>query len=203
MTSFILATKVGMTQIFNEDGAVVPVTVLEVEPNVVTQVKDSDKDGYKAVQVGTKTKNHLSRALAGHLKDLGNVRFLKEFKISDDVSLNRGDKIELSTFAAGDKVKVTGVSKGKGFAGGMKRHGFHGMPSSHGHKAVKRHIGSIGQRFPQHTLKGKRMAGHMGSVNVSVRGLKVAKIDLENGLMAVTGAVPGNRGSLVAVVKIS
>lgn len=192
-----------MTQIFNEDGAVVPVTVLEVAPNVVTQVKNSEKDGYKAVQVGTKTKKHLSKALVGHLKDLGNLRFLREFKVADDVSMNRGDKIELSTFAAGDKIKVTGISKGKGFAGGMKRHGFHGMPSSHGHKAVKRHIGSIGQRFPQHTLKGKRMAGHMGSVNVSVRGLKVAKIDVENGLMAVTGAVPGNRGGLVIVTKIS
>lgn len=203
MTSFILATKVGMTQIFNEDGAVVPVTVLEVAPNVITQVKNSDKDGYKAVQVGTKIKKHLSKALAGHLKDLGNLRFLREFKVSDDFSMNRGDKIELSTFAPGDKVKVTGISKGKGFAGGMKRHGFHGMPSSHGHKAVKRHIGSIGQRFPQHTLKGKRMAGHMGSVNVSVRGLKVAKIDAENGLMAVTGAVPGNRGGLLMVTKIS
>ena len=202
MTSFILATKVGMTQIFSQDGAVVPVTVLEVAPNIVTQVKNSDKDGYKAVQVGTKTKKHLSKALTGHLKDLGNLRFLREFRVPEDFSMNRGDTLDLNTFAPGDKVKVTGISKGKGFAGAMKRHGFHGMPSSHGHKAVKRHIGSIGQRFPQHTLKGKRMAGHMGHENVSVRGLKVAQIDTEHGLMAVTGAVPGNRGGLVVVVKI-
>ncbi len=202
MTSFILATKVGMTQIFSQDGAVVPVTVLEVAPNIVTQVKNSDKDGYKAVQVGTKTKKHLSKALTGHLKDLGNLRFLREFRVPEEFSMNRGDTLDLNTFAPGDKVKVTGISKGKGFAGAMKRHGFHGMPSSHGHKAVKRHIGSIGQRFPQHTLKGKRMAGHMGHENVSVRGLKVAQIDTEHGLMAVTGAVPGNRGGLVVVVKI-
>jgi large subunit ribosomal protein L3 len=202
MTSFILATKVGMTQIFSQDGAVIPVTVLEVAPQIVTQVKSSDKDGYKAVQVGTKTKKHLSKALTGHLKDLGNLRFLREFRVPEDFSMNRGDTLDLNTFAPGDKVKVTGISKGKGFAGAMKRHGFHGMPSSHGHKAVKRHIGSIGQRFPQHTLKGKRMAGHMGHENVSVRGLKVAQIDTEHGLMAVTGAVPGNRGGLVVVVKI-
>lgn len=201
--SFILATKVGMTQIFSEDGAVVPVTVLEVAPNVVTQVKTKDKDGYSAVQLGSGTRRHLAKPQVGHLKELGALRHLREFRVADDATLKRGDAIGLDTFAAGDRIKVSGVSKGTGFTGAMKRHGFSGMPSSHGHKAVKRHIGSIGQRFPQHTLKGKRMAGRSGNANVSVRGLRVVRIDAEHGLMAVTGAVPGIRGGLVSVVKIS
>lgn len=184
---FILGKKLGMSQVYGEDGNVIPVTVIEVEPNLVVKIKSKDKDGYEAVQVGIqKTKKKKS---------------LKEFKGLKlaDKELNVGDKIDASVFTPGDVVKVTGVSKGKGFQGVMKRHGFHGMPHSHGHHHVARHGGSIGQRFPQHTLKGMRMAGRMGGVKSTVRGLKVITVDTENNLIAVKGAVPGNKNSLVMV----
>jgi len=185
---FILGKKLGMSQIFNEDGAVVPVTIIEAEPNVVTQIKTKEKDGYEAVQLEHGTKN----------------KKRKEFRVREVPSSkfqvpSSGDKVDVSIFAEGDTVKVSGISKGKGFAGVMKRHGFHGMPFSHGHHHVTRHGGSIGQRFPQHTLKGMRMAGRMGGVKATTRGLKIMKIDAENNLIAIKGAVPGNRGGLVIV----
>ena len=130
---------------------------------------------------------------------------MREFKITElnEQPLKEGDKLDVSVFESGDMVRVSGVTKGKGFAGAVKRHGFSGMPSSHGHKSVKRHIGSIGQRFPQHTLKGKRMAGHMGNVNFTVRGLMIARIDNDNQIIAIRGAVPGNAGGLVKIESIS
>lgn len=190
-----------MSQLHDEKGKVIPVTVVEVEPNVIVQVKSKEKDGYQAVQVGTGKQSKATKAKTGHLKGLGNFRFLREYK---DVSINGqelkvGDSLDISMFVPGDTVKISGISKGKGFAGAVKRHGFAGMPSSHGHKASKRHIGSIGQRFPQHTLKGKRMAGHMGNERVTTRGLKVITVDTENRLLAVRGAVPGNNGGLVEI----
>jgi large subunit ribosomal protein L3 len=196
---FIIGKKLGMSQVFEEDGKVVPVTVVEIEPNVVVQVRTKDKDGYEAVQIGTGTKKakNINKPQRGHLKELGNFKHLKE--IRGDNEMKVGDKIDSSVFAVGDKVKVTGVSKGKGFAGVMKRHGFHGMPHSHGHHHVARHAGSIGQRFPQHTLKGMRMAGRMGHDQVTTRGLKIVRVDVENGLLAVKGAVPGNRGQLLII----
>ena len=201
---FILGKKIGMTQVFEEDGKVVPVTVVEVGPNVVVQVRTKEKDGYEAVQVGTGTKKakNINKPTRGHLKDLGTFRYLKEVKTiksSEDQEFKVGDKIDASVFAIGDKIKVTGISKGKGFQGVMKRHGFHGMPHSHGHHHVARHAGSIGQRFPQHTLKGMRMAGRMGHDQVTTRGLKIVRVDVENGLLAVKGAVPGNRGHLLLI----
>ena len=201
MSKFILGKKVGMSQIFGDKGQVIPVTVIEVEPNVIVQLKTSASDGYEAVQVGTGAKKHLSKALKGHFKDLGNFRFVREFAglKSDDKDLKVGDVLEVSLFQPGDKVKVTSTSKGKGFAGAVKRHGFHGMPASHGHRSVQRHIGSIGQRFPQHTLKGKRMAGRMGAEQVTTRGLSVVSVDVENKILALKGAVPGNRGELVKI----
>lgn len=203
MTKFILGKKLGMSQVYGEGGNVIPVTLIEVEPNVVVQVKTKDKDGYEAIQVGTgtsKSKN-IKKPQKGHMKNLGQFKRLKEFrglKMGDN-ELKVGDKIDASVFAPGDNVKVVGTSKGKGFAGAMKRHGFHGAPASHGHKHVKRHVGSIGQRFPQHTLRGMRMAGRMGASKSTIRGLKVVSVDVENGLLAVKGAVPGNKGSLVIV----
>ena len=199
---FILGRKLGMSQIFNEDGTVIPVTVIEAEPNTVTQIKTKEKDGYEAVQVG-----------AGLKKKTNKPRFSKEFNLENkgkkargkasttlgDLQLAVGQKIDLSIFSEGDLVKVSGLSKGKGFAGVMKRHNFSGMPFSHGHHHVARHGGSIGQRFPQHTLKGMRMAGRMGGVKRTTRGLKIVKIDTENNLIAVKGAVPGNKGGLVIV----
>ncbi|OGM98421.1 MAG: 50S ribosomal protein L3 [Candidatus Yanofskybacteria bacterium RIFCSPLOWO2_01_FULL_41_34] len=205
---FILGKKLGMTQVFEEDGKVVPVTVVEIESNVVTQVRTKDKDGYEAVQVGTGTKKikNINKPQRGHFRNLGNFQHLKEFRIggkvglpAEAVSAKVGDKLDVSIFAIGDKVKITGMSKGKGFQGVMKRHGFSGMPHSHGHHHVARHGGSIGQRFPQHTLKGMRMAGRMGSDKVTTRGLQIVRVDAKNGLLAVKGAVPGNRGQLLII----
>ena len=196
---FILGKKLGMTQVFEEDGKVVPVTVVEVEPNVVVQVRTKEQDGYEAVQVGTGTRKakNIKKPQKGHFKDLGNFKYLKEVRGSQELKV--GDKLDVSVFAVGDKIKVTGISKGKGFAGVMKRHNFSGMPHSHGHHHVARHAGSIGQRFPQHTLKGMRMAGRMGTDRVTTRGLKIVRVDIENGLLAVKGAVPGNRGQLLII----
>lgn len=198
--AFIVGTKLGMSQIYGDNGSVIPITVIEVDPNVVIQVKSEDKDSYKAVQVGSGTKKLIKKPQAGHFKDLGKFRTVKEFRnFKEGESYKPGDKIDVSIFEIGDLVKVTGISKGKGFSGAVKRHGFSGMPSSHGHKAVKRHVGSIGQRFPQHTLKGMRMAGRMGGVKSTTRGLKVVKIDKDNNLIAVKGAVPGNNGGTVMI----
>ena len=186
MAKFILGKKLGMSQVFGEDGNVTPVTVIEVEPNDVVRIKTKEKDGYEAVQVGVKKKKKIS---------------LKEFKSlkSGDAELKVGDKIDASVFLPGDIVKVTGITKGKGYAGVMKRHGFSGMPHSHGHHHVARHGGSIGQRFPQHTLKGMRMSGRMGGRKSTTRGLKVITVDAENNLIAVKGAVPGNRNGMVII----
>jgi large subunit ribosomal protein L3 len=197
--AFILGKKLGMSQVFEEDGKVVPVTVVEIEPNIVTQIRSKDKDGYEAVQVGTgarKAKN-INKPQKGHFKDLGSFMHVKEVRGGNELKV--GDKLDASVFAVGDKVRVTGVSKGKGFQGVMKRHGFSGMPHSHGHHHVARHGGSIGQRFPQHTLPGMRMAGRMGTDKVTTRGLKIVRVDIENGLLAVKGAVPGNRGQLLII----
>ena len=201
MAKFIIGTKLGMSQIFAENGDMIPVTVIEAEPNTVVQVKTKEKDNYEAVQLGMGTKKKVSKAQKGHTKELGNFKVLKEFSglKSGDNDLKVGDKIDVALFAPGDIVKVTGLAKGKGFQGVVKRHGFHGMPASHGHHSVMRHAGSIGQRFPQHTLKGMRMAGRMGAGKATTRGLKVVSVDLENGLIAVKGAVPGNKGGLVII----
>lgn len=201
MAKFLLGEKLGMTQVFEDDGTVVPVTVIKVEPNTVVQVKGKDKDGYEAVQIGSGFKRKTTKPMKGHLKDLGNLRFLKEYRslTINDSEVKRGDKLDVSMFVPGDIVKVSGLSKGKGFAGVMKRHGFSGMPHSHGHHHVARHGGSIGQRFPQHTLKGMRMAGRTGGVKKTTRGLKVVRVDVESGLLAVRGAVPGNKGGHLVI----
>ncbi len=198
--TYILARKIGMTQIFQDDGKVIPLTMLEAGPITVTQIKDKEKNGYEAVQVGFGNKRRLSKAQKGHTKGLSDVSYLREFKF--DENLKRGDVIDVSVFELGQKVKVSTISKGRGFQGAVKRHGFHGMPASHGHHHVLRHVGSIGQRFPQHTLRGTRMAGRMGGVRVTTRGLKVVMIDKTKNLIGLKGAVPGRRGSLVEIVSI-
>lgn len=201
MAKFLLGEKLGMTQVFEDDGTVIPVTVLKVEPNVVVQVKTKEKDGYEAVQVGAGHKKKVTKPLKGHFKELGNLRFLKEHRSStlNEQEVKAGDKFDVSMFVPGDIVKVSGLSKGKGFAGVVKRHGFSGMPASHGAHSVLRHAGSIGQRFPQHTLKGMRMAGRTGGVKKTTRGLKVVRVDVENGLLALRGAVPGNKGGFLII----
>lgn len=196
---FILGKKIGMSQLFKEDGSVVPVTVVQVEPNTVVQIKTKDKDGYEAVQVGIGQTRNLTKPEKGQRQKLGDFAILKEFRTSGE--FNQGDKIDTSVFAEGDIVKVTGTGKGKGFQGVVKRHGFSGMPASHGAHSVLRHAGSIGQRFPQHTLKGMRMAGRMGGTKRTTRGLEVMKVDAEHGLLAIKGAVPGNNGSIIEIVS--
>jgi len=190
-----------MTRIFKEDGEVVPVTVIEAGPITVTQIKTEEKDGYKAVQIGFGKDKKPNKPKTSHLKGLEPLKYLVETKALGDK--NRGDVVDVSSFNTGDIVKVSGIAKGKGFQGVVKRHGFHGMPASHGHHHVLRHPGSIGQRFPQHTLKGMRMAGRMGGKRQTTRGLEVVSINKENNLMMVKGAVPGRKGALLEIISNS
>ncbi len=197
-----------MTRIFQEDGRVIPVTLIEAGPITVTQIRTKEKDGYESVQVGYAKEKKSNKAKSGHLKDLESKKYLKEFKIlkakvgEEEKNLVRGDILDVSVFDVGDTVKISGIAKGRGFQGAVKRHGFHGMPASHGHHHVMRHVGSIGQRFPQHTLKGMRMAGRMGGKRVTTRGLKVAAVDKENNFLAIKGAVPGRRSTILEIVKL-
>ena len=201
---FILGKKLGMTQIFKEDKAI-PVTLIESGSNFVIQAKTNDKDGYSAVQIGfgTRKEKNIKKPQRGHLAkvlsqkpETRSLRFLKEFRI-DSTELKSGDQIDVSTFTVGDKVSAIAISKGKGFQGVVKRHGFHGGPKSHGQKDRHRAPGSIGASFPEHVFKGMRMAGRMGSDRVTVKNLEVVEIDAENNLIALKGAVPGRRGTLV------
>ncbi|MEK7669221.1 MAG: 50S ribosomal protein L3, partial [Patescibacteria group bacterium] len=200
---FILAKKVNMTQIFKEDGKVQPATILSAQPITVSQVKTKEKDGYTAVQIGTgsRREKNISKPVRGHLKDVGNLAVLKEFKMADVSAFNKGDKISLKTFAVGDSINVSAISKGKGFQGVVKRHGFHGGPRSHGQKHSEREPGSIGGggRSGGKVIKGMRMAGRTGSDRITVKNLKVIGIDQENNIMLVSGAVPGRRGTLVEI----
>lgn len=197
----ILAKKIGMTRVFNNDGSVVPVTVLQSGPCTVTFVRPLE-GGKTNVQLGfqeTKEK-HLSKPRRGHLKDLPLLRTLREFRLPEGGEApKRGDQITAAVFSVGDRVRVSGISKGKGFAGVMKRHGFKGGPASHGTKHTLRAPGSIGTRFPQLVVKGRRMAGRMGGERVSVHGLTVVDVIPEENLLAVKGAVPGHRGTLLEV----
>jgi large subunit ribosomal protein L3 len=197
MSKFILAEKLNMTQIFAADGKVVPVTVLKAGPVKVTQVRTQEKDKYQAVQVGFGKKKKATKASAGHTKELGNFATLMEFRVDDSSVYSRGQEIKVDTFALGDLVKATAEMKGRGFAGPIKRHGFHGAPASHGHDHP-RAVGAIGGRFPQHVRKGKRMAGHMAGVR-TVKNLEVVDIDVKRNLIAVKGAVPGANGGLVRI----
>ncbi|MBI3627704.1 MAG: 50S ribosomal protein L3 [Candidatus Sungbacteria bacterium] len=195
---FILGEKLGMTQIFDKNGNVVPVTLVHASPNVVAQIKTKDRDGYAAVQVGRGSAKRVSKSVAGHLKDLGAVRTLREYR-DNDSKLERGALINVSIFAAGEKVKVTGISKSKGFQGVVKRHGFHGAPATHGTKHAHREPGSIGATWPQRVIKGMRMAGRMGGATISVRNIEVAMVDAEKEIIALKGAVPGRPGTVLAI----
>lgn len=197
MGKFILGQKIGMSQIFDKEGEVIPVSVIEAGPCVVIQIKSSENDGYQAVQIGFGTRKKISKPLAGHLKNLGKFRHLREFKGVADLKV--GDKIGVGIFQEGDRVKVSGVSKGKGFQGVVKRHGFSGGMASHGNKDRLRAPGSIGTSFPEHVRKGRRMAGRMGFDRVSVKDVKIVKVDQENNILAVKGAVPGRRGTLLEI----
>lgn len=200
----ILGTKLGMSQIFDQDGTVTPVTLVVCAPNVVTQVKSSDRDGYSAVQLGAGTKKNLSKPIAGHVKGLGTIRWLREFSVvGEDASAHkRGDAINVSAFSEKDLVRVTAISKGKGFQGVVKRHGFHGAPQTHGTKNTQRAPGSIGSSFPQHVRKGKRMGGRMGGDQVT-RRMHVVKVDAKNNFLLLDGSVPGPKGGLVQIRAVS
>lgn len=201
MKKAIMATKVGMTQIFNEDGALIPVTVLQAGPCPVVQIKTADKDGYDAVQVGfgdirealvnKPKKGHFAKA------NVANKRFLKEFRFEDAASYELGQEIKADIFAAGDRIDASGISKGKGFAGAIKRFGLSRGPMGHGSK-YHRHAGSNGPATtPGRVFKGKHMPGQMGHVKVTVQNLEVVRVDAENNMILVKGAVPGAKKSLV------
>ena len=211
MISGIIGRKMGMTQIFAEDGTVTPVTVIKAGPCVVIQTKSAaGRDGYNAVQLGlveekpVRLKN-VTKPLRGHFEITGGgvppTRILKEIRLSDAPEASVGDQVKVDVFADGDKIEVVGRSKGRGFAGTIKRHNFSRGPDSHGSMNVRR-PGSIGQSaYPSRVIKGTRSSGHMGDDRVTVKGLTVAKVDVDNNLLMVRGAVPGANGSLVIVKK--
>ena len=203
MKKAILATKVGMTQIFNEDGVLTPVTVLQAGPCVVTQVKTEDNDGYKAVQVGfvDKREKLVNKPMKGHFDKAGvsYKRYVREFKFENAEEYAVAQEIKADIFTAGDKIDATAISKGKGFQGAIKRNGQHRGPMAHGSK-FHRHQGSNGAcSDPSKVFKGKGMPGHMGHKQITVQNLEIVKVDVENNLLLVKGAVPGPKKALVTV----
>lgn len=204
MKKGIIGKKIGMTQVFDENGNVVPVTVIQAGPCTVVQKKTVEKDGYSAIQLGyadMKEKN-VTKPMKGHFEKAGVTakKVLKEFRIEDAESINVGDVIGVDTFEIGSGVDVTGISKGKGFAGTIKRYNGHRTPMTHGGGPVHRHAGSMGAcSSPSRIYKGKKMPGHMGAVKVTVQNLDVIKVDAENNLLVVKGAIPGPKGSIVTV----
>ncbi len=206
---FILGKKLEMSQIFDERGNVVPVTLVEAGPCFVTQIKNKEKDGYEAVQIGFGQAKRVNKPRAGHLAktknqkpETKNLKYLREFRIDDVEKFKLGDQVSTDVFQEGDVVKVSGTSFGRGFTGVVKRHGFHGGPASHGQKHSLRAPGSIGATFPERVPKGRRMAGRMGNERVTVRNLKIARVDAENNILAIKGAVPGKRGMLLEISSI-
>ena len=196
----LITRKIGMTSTIAEDGAVQAVTLLSVDPNVITQLKTAENDGYLAVQVGTEKAKKLGKAQAGHFKaSKATPKVVREFRIDEITEdLKLGEQLNVDTFEVGDQVHVTATSKGKGWAGTIKRHNFHRGRKTHGGGSYRR-PGSIGSMYPQKIFKGKKMAGQMGHTQVTVRGLKVALVDNEHNLIGVTGAVPGARKGIVIV----
>lgn len=213
--SFILGLKKNMSQVFDEDGSVIPVTLIEAGPAIITQIKTKEKDGYDAVQVGfgQKSDRQLNKPQKGHFsaatkamadkKGFGNFKYLKEFRINtnDENIYKVGDKITADVFKEGDDVEVAGTSKGKGFQGVVKRHGFHGGPRTHGQKHSEREGGSIGATGPQKVSKGKKMPGKMGGDRVRLKGLRIVKVEKDKNILAISGAVPGSRGTLLEIVS--
>ncbi len=197
----LLGTKIGMTQIISEDGKAVPVTLIQAGPVTVTQVKSVEKDGYNAVQVGFDSGKNLSKAVTGHLKTSGATpKYIREFRVDElPEDLLVGSTIDVNTFAVGDVVDATGTSKGKGFAGTIKRHNYNRQRKTHGGKGDTRKVGSIGSMYPQKVFKGKTMAGRMGHDRVTVKNLVVAYVDAQNNLIGLKGAVPGPKKGLIII----
>lgn len=205
--SVLIGKKLGMSKLFDDQGRNIPVTILNVGPCYVTQIKRKERDGYKAIQLGFLPKRDklITKPLLGHFKKAGvsPLRVLKEFRNFElDESIKVGAELKVDLFSVGDFVTVTGTSKGKGFAGGVKRHGFHGGPKSHGQSDRLRAPGSIGQSsFPSRVFKGIKMAGRMGGDKVTVKNLKVVKVDPDNNILIVKGAVPGSNQGVVFIKK--
>ncbi len=206
MSIGVVGRKAGMTRIFNEDGVSIPVTVIEVEPNRVTQVKTPERDGYRAIQVttGSRRASRVNKPAAGHFAKAGVAagRGLWEFRLADGEGeeLEAGAEIKVDIFADGQKVDVTGISIGKGFAGTIKRHNFRGKDATHGNSLSHRTPGSIGQnQSPGKVFKGKKMAGHMGNRRTTIQNLEIVRVDVERNLLLVKGAVPGSKGGDVIV----
>jgi len=202
MAEGLLGKKLGMTQIFNEKGEIIPVTVMEVGPCFVTQVKSPDKDGYSAIQLGFGEARRLNKPQRGHLKQLPPLKYLREVRTSNIANYHVGQKLNLSLFKVGDLVDVSGISKGKGHAGVVKRHHFRGGPKTHGQSDRLRRPGASGATTtPGRVLKGLRMAGQLGNQKTTVLNLEVVSVDQERNLLAVKGAVPGATGGIVFVRK--
>ena len=198
--NFILGKKLRMTQIFTEDGKLVPVTEISAEPNVILRIKSKEKDGYEAVVLAYDEKKKVKKSLSGIFKNFGKFRYIKEFRTDDQkISLKPGDKIGLNSFNICDKVKASSISKGKGFQGVVKRYGFHGVDKSHGNKDQLRATGSIGATGPAHVFKGQKMPGRMGNQQISVSNLEIMKIDLDKNLLYLKGSIPGGRNALVFI----
>ena len=194
----LLGTKLGMTQLLAEDGRAVPVTLIQAGPVTVTQVKTVETDGYNAVQIAYGEGKNLSKAVAGHVKAAKvTPKFLREVRVDEPVEAKVGDSFDVSVFAIGDTVDATGISKGKGFAGTVKRHNFNTSKKTHGGNGNVRKPGSIGSMYPQKVFKGKKMSGRMGAEQVTVKNLEIAYVDPETNLIGVRGAVPGPRKGLI------
>lgn len=196
---FILGKKIGMSQIFDASGNVIPVTLIRATPVTAVHIKTREKDGYDAVQfgAGSRKEKNVKKPQKGHMKELGFFEVLREAKGFGGAE--RGAKMNVSQFSEGDTVAVSGISKAKGFQGVVKRHGFHGAPATHGTKHAHREPGSIGPTWPQRVIKGRRMAGRMGGERITLKNAKIAKVDAENNVLAIKGAVPGRRGTLIEI----
>ena len=198
----IIGTKIGMTQIIGEDGIVTPVTILQAGPATVTQIKTVETDGYNAVQLGFGQSKNLSKSVSAHVKKAGkefSPKVLKEFRVEKEPEVKLGDVLTVESFNLGDKVTVTGTSKGKGFAGTVKRWNFNESRNTHGFKGNSRRVGSIGSMYPQKVFIGKKMPGRMGHDRVTVKNLEIAYIDKENNILGLKGAVPGPKKGIVTV----
>ena len=193
-----IGEKIEMSQHFLQDGTVIPVTLIRVDENIVSNVKTVEKDGYSAVQVGSGHAKHVAKPQESFAKQFGPLKTVREFRVAE-TDLKLGDKFDVSSFAVGDKVDVVGFSKGRGFQGVVKRHGFHGQDSTHGHKDQERMPGSIGAGGVQRVRKGTRMGGRMGADRVTVKNLEVVNVDSSGKILAIKGAVPGARGGLILI----
>jgi len=198
----ILGRKLGMTQLISDDGVVVPITLLQAGPCKVAQVKTDERDGYRAAQITSGQGKNKSKPVKGHLKKHGietEPQAIREFRMGEKDEINSGDELTVANFNLGDKVRVSGISKGKGFAGTIKRHNFSESKHTHGGKGNVRRVGSIGSMYPQKVMKGKKMPGRMGAERVTVAGLTIALIDVENNLLGIKGAIPGPKKGLIEV----